>query len=154
MKKMTLGILILFFCSIPVLALSAPFAYISNSGSNTVSVIDTASNKVSATISVGTNPWAVGHFMGPNPRPQISANSLWYHSDLELSGFQKCKTRDLPIVIKDFKRQQFKWQSSILSSSNFEQLQKYVVFRTNEIKCSVDEGFDKNLEPLKTFVCR
>ncbi len=40
-------------------AQAAPFAYISNSGSNTVSVIDTATNGVVATIPVGTQPTGV-----------------------------------------------------------------------------------------------
>jgi YVTN family beta-propeller protein len=38
---------------------AAPFAYVANSGSNTVSVIDTATNKVVATVPVGTNPAGV-----------------------------------------------------------------------------------------------
>ena len=36
---------------------AAPFAYITNSGSNSVSVIDTATNTVTTSISVGNNPW-------------------------------------------------------------------------------------------------
>jgi YVTN family beta-propeller protein len=40
-------------------AQAQPFAYISNSGSNTVSVINTATNTVVATVSVGTNPFGV-----------------------------------------------------------------------------------------------
>ncbi|MGH8509815.1 MAG: calcium-binding protein [Gammaproteobacteria bacterium] len=40
-------------------AYAAPFAYITNSGSNNVSVIDTASNTVTATVPVGTNPEGV-----------------------------------------------------------------------------------------------
>jgi YVTN family beta-propeller protein len=36
-----------------------PFAYITNSGDNTVSVIDTATNAVTATIAVGGNPFGV-----------------------------------------------------------------------------------------------
>src|SRR5271157_1946700 len=36
-----------------------PFAYITNSGSNNVSVIDTATNTVTATVSVGYNPIGV-----------------------------------------------------------------------------------------------
>ena len=38
---------------------AAPFAYISNFTSNTVSVIDTASNTVTATVAVGTDPYGV-----------------------------------------------------------------------------------------------
>ena len=43
----------------PGFAGAAPFAYISNSASNSVSVIDTANNTVVATAPVGTNPWGV-----------------------------------------------------------------------------------------------
>ena len=43
----------------PGLALAAPFAYITNSLSSTVSVIDTASNAVVATIGVGLGPAGV-----------------------------------------------------------------------------------------------
>jgi YVTN family beta-propeller protein len=37
-------------------AIAAPFAYIPNSGSSNVSVIDTATNTVTATVGVGTSP--------------------------------------------------------------------------------------------------
>ncbi len=40
-------------------AWAAPFAYITNSVSNTVSVIDTSSNTVVATVFVGIYPWGV-----------------------------------------------------------------------------------------------
>src|SRR6202795_2935687 len=40
-------------------SLASPFAYVSNTGSANVSVIDTASNTVVATVSVGTNPAGV-----------------------------------------------------------------------------------------------
>ena len=40
-------------------AQAAPFAYITNSGSNTVSVIDTATNTVVATVAVGSQPLGV-----------------------------------------------------------------------------------------------
>jgi YVTN family beta-propeller protein len=43
----------------PVSLSAAPFAYITNSGDNTVSVLDTATNTVTATVPVGTNPQAV-----------------------------------------------------------------------------------------------
>jgi YVTN family beta-propeller protein len=39
---------------------AAPFAYITNSGSNNVSVIDTATNTVIATVSVESHPSGVG----------------------------------------------------------------------------------------------
>jgi YVTN family beta-propeller protein len=38
---------------------AAPFAYITNSIDNTVSVIDTATNIVAATVNVGPNPHGV-----------------------------------------------------------------------------------------------
>src|SRR5437868_8414731 len=38
---------------------ATPFAYITNNGSNNVSVIDTASNTVTATVAVGPNPTGV-----------------------------------------------------------------------------------------------
>ena len=48
---------------------AAPFAYITNSSSNNVSVIDTATNTVVATVAVGTNPSAFGLFIGPAAAP-------------------------------------------------------------------------------------
>ena len=41
------------------IAQAQPFAYISNTGSNTVSVIDTATNLVVATVPVGSQPFGV-----------------------------------------------------------------------------------------------
>ena len=38
---------------------AAPFVYVTNSGSDGVSVIDTASNTVTATVNVGSVPWEV-----------------------------------------------------------------------------------------------
>ena len=38
---------------------AAPFAYIANSGSNNVSVVNTATNTVTATVAVGTTPFGV-----------------------------------------------------------------------------------------------
>lgn len=42
---------------------AAPFAYISNSGSNTISVIDTNNNTITATVTVGASPYALGQFI-------------------------------------------------------------------------------------------
>ncbi len=39
------------------IANAAPFAYIKNSQSNNVSVIDTNTNTVTATVNVGDYPW-------------------------------------------------------------------------------------------------
>ena len=47
-------------------AQAAPFAYITNSQSNSVSVINTASNTVIATVAVATGPVALGSFVGPD----------------------------------------------------------------------------------------
>jgi YVTN family beta-propeller protein len=56
---MFLGVFLfcIFFSSTAVYA--APFAYIPNLGSNNVSVIDTATNTVVATITVGSGPYGV-----------------------------------------------------------------------------------------------
>ena len=43
----------------PRRAAAVPFAYIANAGSNTVSVLDTATNVVTATVQVGPGPRAV-----------------------------------------------------------------------------------------------
>jgi YVTN family beta-propeller protein len=45
---------------------AAPFAYITNSGSNNVSVIDTATNNITAIISASTlnNPYGVAVTLG------------------------------------------------------------------------------------------
>ena len=56
-----MGLLVL--GTLPVLA--APFAYIPNTKSNTVSVIDTATNTVTATVTVGDAPFAFRQFIGP-----------------------------------------------------------------------------------------
>ena len=40
-------------------AAAAPFAYVTNAGDNTVSVIDTATNTATATVGVGTQPVSV-----------------------------------------------------------------------------------------------
>ena len=43
----------------PITVQAQPFAYITNEGDNTVSVIDTATNTVTATIPVGNGAWGV-----------------------------------------------------------------------------------------------
>ena len=55
----TLGITALAFLMLVSLAGALPFAYITNAESNNVSVIDTTTNKVTATIPVGSNPMGV-----------------------------------------------------------------------------------------------
>ena len=53
----------IFFCFVLVVsfdaAFAAPFAYITNAGSNSVSVMDIATNTVATTLSVGSNPRGV-----------------------------------------------------------------------------------------------
>ncbi len=59
-KAIKLLIILIFILSFsPIVASAAPFAYITNYGSNSVSVIDTSTNTVTATVTVGTNPYGV-----------------------------------------------------------------------------------------------
>jgi YVTN family beta-propeller protein len=51
------AVLVLTFSARP--AAAAPFAYVTNEFSNTVSVIDTANNNVAATVPVGINPLGI-----------------------------------------------------------------------------------------------
>lgn len=53
------GASVLVFLALPAHASGAPFAYITNSGDNTVSVIDTSTDTVTTTISVGGQPCGV-----------------------------------------------------------------------------------------------
>src|SRR5258708_6430333 len=57
MKKLALALTLA--CLLAPASTRAQNAYITNQGSNTVSVIDTATNAVSATIPVGINPIGV-----------------------------------------------------------------------------------------------
>lgn len=50
---------------VPVHPIGA-FVYGANIGSNSVSVIDTATNTVTATVKVGEGPVAFGQFIGPD----------------------------------------------------------------------------------------
>jgi YVTN family beta-propeller protein len=54
-----LGLIVLMLSTVVCIAYAAPFAYVTNSGSNTVSVIDTAINNVTATVHVEWNPRGV-----------------------------------------------------------------------------------------------
>ena len=58
---------ILVFCCFAGAQALAQTAYITNSGDNTVSVIDTTSNTVTATIPGFSEPIAFGVFIGPPP---------------------------------------------------------------------------------------
>ena len=58
----------------PLAAAAAPFAYVPNEGSGTLSVIDTATDQVVAEIAVGQKPrGTVGH--APTAAPPTSATS-------------------------------------------------------------------------------
>src|SRR5262249_42188023 len=57
LRALSLGLLGVMLGSIP--AEAKPFAYVTNSGSGTVSVIDTATNTVVATVGVGGDPRGV-----------------------------------------------------------------------------------------------
>ena len=59
-----LGITVLTFLMLVSIAGASPFAYITNSESNSVSVIDATTNKVTTTIPVGSNP--IGVAINPN----------------------------------------------------------------------------------------
>ena len=62
--KKVLGITALVLLMLVSIAGAEPFAYITNGDSNNVSVIDVSTNKVTATISVGSNPMGVA--VNPN----------------------------------------------------------------------------------------
>ena len=55
LSRLLLTVFFILFCTIAD-AHAAPFAYIANNNADTVSVIDTATNSVVATIPVGTEP--------------------------------------------------------------------------------------------------
>ncbi|MDW5550158.1 glutaminyl-peptide cyclotransferase [Methanosarcina sp.] len=59
-----LGITLMFFLMLVSTAGSSPFAYITNTGSKNVSVIDTATNTVTAMVKVGDSPYGVA--VNPN----------------------------------------------------------------------------------------
>ena len=54
-----LAVMAIAIAVLPGIAMSAPFAYISNAWSDNVSVIDTATNSVVATVAVGSGPTGV-----------------------------------------------------------------------------------------------
>ena len=63
---------------------ASPFAYITNSGNSTVSVIDTATNNVTATVdNIGTNPFGVA--VSPDGSKVYAANSGSYPATRALS---------------------------------------------------------------------
>ena len=64
-------------------AWSSPFAYITNQGDNTVSVIDTANNRVIRSIDVGDKPAGIAvsddgsRIYVTNPKSRFSASFYW-----------------------------------------------------------------------------
>ena len=68
-----LGIIILALFLLVSIAGAAPYAYITNQGDNTVSVIDTANDTVTATIPVGNGPLAVA--ISPDGKKVYVANA-------------------------------------------------------------------------------
>ncbi|AKB28648.1 cell surface protein [Methanosarcina siciliae T4/M] len=68
----TLGVMALAFLMLVSIAGASPFAYITNEGSNSISVIDVSTNKVVATIPVGSNP--VGVAINPDGTKVYVAN--------------------------------------------------------------------------------
>ncbi len=71
--KIALGITALALLMLVGIAGAAPFAYITNGDSNSVSVIDTATNKVTATIPVGSSPMCAA--ISPDGTKVYVANS-------------------------------------------------------------------------------
>lgn len=69
----TLGVTLLAFLMLVSTAGASPFAYIANEDSNNISVIDTTTGKVTATISVGSNP--VGVAINPDGTKVYVANA-------------------------------------------------------------------------------
>src|SRR5659263_191568 len=59
MLRIAIGILVLASLLLVNSVSAAPYAYVTNYGSNTVSVIDMATNTVTATVNVGTWPYGV-----------------------------------------------------------------------------------------------
>ncbi|WP_048107514.1 PKD domain-containing protein [Methanosarcina barkeri] len=68
-----LGITVLTFLMLVSIAGASPFAYITNSESNSVSVIDATTNKVTTTIPVGSNPTGVA--INPNGTKVYAVNA-------------------------------------------------------------------------------
>ena len=66
-----LGITALALFMLVSIAGAAPYAYITNGTDNTASVIDTATNTVTATVNVGILPKALRQFIGPLPTPEL-----------------------------------------------------------------------------------
>jgi YVTN family beta-propeller protein len=59
LNRCALRVSLVLFVAIPRLLRAAPFAYVTNMGDNTVSVIDTDTNRVVATVPVGPVPYGV-----------------------------------------------------------------------------------------------
>jgi YVTN family beta-propeller protein len=73
-RVLYVGIILIFALLIPMsIASATPFAYITNSGDNTVSVVDTATNLVIKTVNVGNEPNGVA--VSPDGMKAYVANS-------------------------------------------------------------------------------
>ena len=75
-----LGIMALTFLTLVSIVGASPFAYITNAESDNISVIDTDTNKVTATISVGSNP--IGVVIDPNGTKIYVVNA--YSNDVSI----------------------------------------------------------------------
>lgn len=73
-----LGITVLKLLMLVSIAGAAPFAYITNLNSNTVSVVDTATNSVIATVQVGKKS------VGNSKRSNEKSNVRSFHSKIDL----------------------------------------------------------------------
>ena len=62
-------------------AAATPYAYVTNSGSNTVSVINTSNNEITVNVAVGQNPDAIA--LTPNGQFAFASNTL----NSSISGF-------------------------------------------------------------------
>jgi YVTN family beta-propeller protein len=58
------------------MANAQPFAYVTNAGSDNVSVVDTTTNTVVDTVSAGASPRAFGNFVGPTEIVRVELMSF------------------------------------------------------------------------------
>ncbi len=90
-----LGIMILVLFMLSNIAGASPFAYITNQGDNTVSVIDTATNTVTATIPVGSGPLAIA--VSPNETKLYVANAYGTATTSVIDTASNTVTDTIPI---------------------------------------------------------
>jgi YVTN family beta-propeller protein len=77
--------------------------YVANHGSNSISVLDIATNTVTATVGVSGSPYAFGHFIAAPPLaaqlavPVASKSAIWLLSVLlALAGIYHMRFADRP----------------------------------------------------------